>query len=157
MLRYNSPRIQNPGASGAMRKIFARSTIATAPPIVLADTQSLAQQNGTQQPGAHGGTRGGAAKGAPSACSRGAAPPLSIRQKPTVPNPKAVRSCMLALSNTNIVSAGVDPSLCSVCRVTAITRHPPENDRVPIWIALPTSDWNSRFMGTQSIELGNGD
>jgi feruloyl esterase len=72
--------------------------------------------------------------------------------KPLVANAKTVRSCeslaSVALPNTTIESAAVDPSDPGVCRVTAITTHPPAGDKIRIWVAIPTSNWNGRFMGT---------
>jgi feruloyl esterase len=55
---------------------------------------------------------------------------------------------MVALPNTTIESAAVDPKDPAVCRVTAVTTHPPAGDKVRIWVAIPTSNWNGRFMGT---------
>jgi hypothetical protein len=43
------------------------------------------------------------------------------------------------------VGAGAKPG---VCRVTAVTTHPPARDTVTIWVAIPTKDWNGRFLGT---------
>ena len=67
------------------------------------------------------------------------------------PNAKAVRSCeslaSVTLPNTTIESAAVDPNNPGVCRVTAITTHPPAGDKVRIWVAIPTSNWNGRFLG----------
>lgn len=67
---------------------------------------------------------------------------------PLIPNAQPVRSCEslteVALPNTTIESAAVDGS---ACRVTAITTHPPEGDRVTIWLAIPMSGWNGRFVG----------
>ena len=34
------------------------------------------------------------------------------------------------------------------CRVTVVATHPPANDRITIWVALPTGNWNGRFLGT---------
>jgi feruloyl esterase len=60
-----------------------------------------------------------------------------------------VRSCQslinVSLPNTTIESATVESS---ICRVTAVTTHPPTGDRVTIWIGLPMTGWNGRFMGT---------
>jgi hypothetical protein len=42
----------------------------------------------------------------------------------------------------------VDPATPAICRVTATTTHPPAGDKVTIWIAIPTSNWNGRFLGT---------
>ncbi len=54
---------------------------------------------------------------------------------------------MVALPNTTIESAAVDPNDASICRVTAITTHPPAGDKVKIWLAIPTANWNGRFVG----------
>jgi hypothetical protein len=66
-------------------------------------------------------------------------------------NAKPVRSCeslaMLTLPNTTIESAAVDPANPGVCRVTAITTHPPAGDKIKIWVGIPTSNWNGRFLG----------
>jgi feruloyl esterase len=55
---------------------------------------------------------------------------------------------MVTLPNTTIESAAVDPNNPGICRVTAITTHPPMGDKVKIWIGIPTSNWNGRFLGT---------
>ena len=52
----------------------------------------------------------------------------------------------LSLPNTTIESVAIDRSDGS-CRVTAIVTHPPANDRVKVWIALPMKNWNGRFQG----------
>jgi feruloyl esterase len=99
---------------------------------------------------------GGGAPGGPApAGGRGgpAAPPLmQARPKPLIANVRPERSCeslaSVALSNTTIESAMVDASTPDVCRVTAITTHPPVGDKVRIWVALPMSNWNGRFLGT---------
>jgi hypothetical protein len=44
-------------------------------------------------------------------------------------------------------SAAVDPANPGICRVTAITTHPPTGDKVRIWIGITTSNWNGRFLG----------
>jgi len=54
---------------------------------------------------------------------------------------------MIGLPNTTIESSAVDPKDPSICRVTAVTTHPPAGDKVKIWIAIPTSNWNGRFVG----------
>src|SRR5262247_676888 len=84
----------------------------------------------------HGqGQRGGpgAPQGAPpAAAGRGAPPALGAIPKPAIANAKTVRSCeslaMVALPNTTIESAAVDPANPAICRVTAITTHPPAGD-----------------------------
>jgi feruloyl esterase len=100
---------------------------------------------------------GGGAPGVPQA-GRGRAggppaPPLmQARPKPAVANAKPVRSCeslaSVALPNTTIESAALDPQNAEICRVVAVTTHPPLGDKVRIWVAIPTSNWNGRFMGT---------
>jgi hypothetical protein len=106
----------------------------------------------------HGqGQRG--ARGAPQATAGGAPAGGPGRGGPVQPPPRAliadakpVRSCeslaSLALPNTTIESAAVDPNNPGICRVTAVTTHPPAGDKVRIWVAIPTSNWNGRFMGT---------
>src|SRR5262245_54301420 len=96
------------------------------------------------------GARGGA-PGAPPAGGRGAAPQAPA-PKALIPNARPVRTCeslaTLALPNTTIESAAVDPNNPGICRVTAITTHPPAGDKVTIWVGIPLSNWNGRFMGT---------
>jgi feruloyl esterase len=81
------------------------------------------------------------------------APPALMQAppKPLVANAKPARSCEslanVALPNTTIESAQVDAENAGVCRVTAVVTHPPAGDRVRIWIAIPTSNWNGRFLG----------
>ena len=80
-----------------------------------------------------------------------AAPPLGATPKPAIPNVKPARSCeslaTVALANTTIESAAVDPANPGICRVTAITTHPPTGDKVRIWVGIPTANWNGRFVG----------
>lgn len=68
---------------------------------------------------------------------------------PLFPNAQPVRSCesltSISLPNTTIESAVVE---AGICQVTAFTTHPPEDDRVTIWIHLPVAGWNGRFQGT---------
>jgi feruloyl esterase len=52
------------------------------------------------------------------------------------------------LPNTTIESAALDLDNPGICRVTAVTTHPPAGDQTRIWIGIPTSDWNGRFLGT---------
>ena len=100
--------------------------------------------------GARGGTPGGnAAAAAPG--NRGNVPQAPA-PKALLPNAKPVRSCeslaAIALPNTTIESAALDSTNPNICRVTAVTTHPPVGDRVRIWVAIPILDWNGRFMGT---------
>jgi feruloyl esterase len=101
------------------------------------------------QPGGRAGAPG--APGAGRGAGRGPAGPTMTSPKPAIPNVKAVRSCeslaSVALPNTTIESAAVDPASPNVCRVTAVTTHPPVGDKVRIWVAIPTSNWNGRFLG----------
>jgi len=52
----------------------------------------------------------------------------------------------VVIPNTTIESVTVDEQGGAV-RVTAIVTHPPANDRVKVWIALPVKNWNGRFRG----------
>src|SRR5439155_7532986 len=67
------------------------------------------------------------------------------------PNATPVRTCeslpTLALPNTTIESAAVDPGNPGICRVTAVTTHPPAGDRIRIWVGIPVASWNGRFLG----------
>jgi hypothetical protein len=82
---------------------------------------------------------------------RGGTPPLGATPKPAIPNARPVRTCeslaMVALPNTTIESAAVDPRDPGICRVTAVTTHPPAGDKVRIWLAIPATNWNGRFVG----------
>src|SRR5262245_13541470 len=101
---------------------------------------------------ATGHAQGQRGRGGPPA---GGAPPLpplmQTPPKPLVANARPVRSCEslagVALPNTTIESAAVDSNDPAICRVTAITTHPPAGDKVRIWVAIPTSNWNGRFLG----------
>jgi feruloyl esterase len=103
------------------------------------------------------GQRGG--RGAPGAPGAPAGPAVAGRGAPQAPAPKALianakpmRTCeslaTVALPNTTIESAAVDPNNSTLCRITAFTTHPPAGDKVRIWLAIPLSNWNGRFMGT---------
>jgi len=52
----------------------------------------------------------------------------------------------VAIPNTTIDSVTVDAAENS-CRIVATVTHPPANDRVKVWIALPLKNWNGRFRG----------
>ncbi|MDH3442008.1 MAG: tannase/feruloyl esterase family alpha/beta hydrolase [Gammaproteobacteria bacterium] len=86
---------------------------------------------------------GAVAQGQPPAPGPQAVPPT-----PLIPNARPVRSCEslaeISLPDTTIESAVVEGN---VCRVTAFTTHPPSNDRVTIWVAIPLTGWNGRFLG----------
>src|ERR1043166_8582188 len=70
-------------------------------------------------------------------------PPLFANAVP-VCTPEDLRK--VSLPNTTIESVALDRTDGS-CRVTAIVTHPPANDRVTVWIALPMKNWNGRFQG----------
>jgi feruloyl esterase len=105
--------------------------------------------NGQDQPAGRG--RGAVPPGAPVAGPGRGGPPPGPPPRALIPNAKPVRTCeslaSLALPNTTIESAAVDPNNAALCRVTAITTHPPAGDKVRIWVAIPLSNWNGRFMG----------
>src|SRR5262245_62129726 len=90
--------------------------------------------------------------GQPQGGGRGGfGPPLGTTPKPAIASAKPVRTCeslaTVALTNTTIESAAVDPANPGICRVTAITTHPPAGDKIKIWIGIPTANWNGRFLG----------
>lgn len=58
------------------------------------------------------------------------------------------------IANTTIESAVMNPD--GSCLVTAVVTHPPANDRVKVWIALPTKGWNGRFYGTGGAVFAGG-
>jgi feruloyl esterase len=103
--------------------------------------------------GAHGQGQQGGRGGGPGVlvAGRGGGGPAMTSPKPVIPNAKPVKSCeslaTVALPNTTIESAAVDPANPGVCRVTAMTTHPPLGDKVRIWVAIPTTNWNGRFLG----------
>lgn len=99
----------------------------------------------------------GRAGAPPGAGGRAGGPPapqplLQGPAKPAIPNATPVRSCeslaSVALPNTTIESAAVDPGDANVCRITVLTTHPPASDKVRIWVAIPMAGWNGRFLGT---------
>jgi hypothetical protein len=51
------------------------------------------------------------------------------------------------LPNTTIESAIIDTNN-HMCLVTAIVTHPPAGDHVKVWVGLPLTNWNGRFLGT---------
>jgi feruloyl esterase len=62
-----------------------------------------------------------------------------------------VRSCesMRSVSIPDIkIDATTVDALDGSCRVTASVTHPPAEDRVRVFVALPQSSWNGRFRGT---------
>lgn len=125
--------------NGKIRPIFKRVLIAsllTAVALTPMPAQQGGPPQGAQPPG------------------RGAFPPpvpMGTTPKPAIPKATAVRSCeslaTIDLPNTTIESAMVDPKNPGICRITAVTTHPPTGDKVKIWIGIPTSNWNGRFIG----------
>src|SRR5271170_2669328 len=73
----------------------------------------------------------------------------STGPKPIFPDIKPVLSLeelkKITIPNTtiNTVTQNADGSL----RITATVTHPPENDKVQVFIGLPAK-WNGRFQGT---------
>jgi Tannase and feruloyl esterase len=98
------------------------------------------------------GGRGAPQGGPPAAIGRGGAAPAPTAPKPIIANAKPVRSCeslaTISFPNTTVESAAVDSNNPGICRVTAIITHPPTGDKVKIWVGIPTSNWNGRFLGT---------
>src|SRR6187200_857230 len=85
----------------------------------------------------------------PGTRAQAQAPLIQTPPRPLIANAKPVRSCdslaNVALPNTIIESAALDRD---ICRVVAVTTHPPAGDKVRIWIAIPMVNWNGRFLGT---------
>ncbi|QJW88090.1 tannase/feruloyl esterase family alpha/beta hydrolase [Spirosoma taeanense] len=52
----------------------------------------------------------------------------------------------ISLANGKVMAASVNQEE-GTCNVTAIVNHPPANDSVKVWIALPLKNWNGRFQG----------
>ncbi len=124
--------------NGKTRPIFNRMLIASVLAAVVL-TPMAAQQGGPPQ----GPPPGRGAFSPPV--------PMGTTPKPAIPNATAVRSCeslaTIDLPNTTIESAIVDPKNPGICKITAVTTHPPMGDKVKIWIGIPTSNWNGRFIG----------
>jgi feruloyl esterase len=81
--------------------------------------------------------------------------PPAVAPKALFPSANPVRSCesltTVTLPDTTVESAAIDPGderTPPSCRVTAIVTHPPANDRVKVFLALPIKGWNGRFQGT---------
>jgi len=80
---------------------------------------------------------------------RGAAGPAPAGPPALNPDVRPARACEslaeVSLPDTTIESAAADGD---VCMVTAVTTHPPAGDRVTIWVGIPLTGWNGRFLGT---------
>jgi hypothetical protein len=125
-----------------MHRVNRRPLLVFASIVALLATTGHAQ---APQPG-RGARAGGPPAGGP------AFPPLmQTAPKPLIANTTPVRSCEslagVALPNTTIESATVDAANSAICRVVATTTHPPSGDKVRIWIAIPNTNWNGRFLG----------
>ncbi len=119
----------------------------------------VATIRGQDQGGGPGRLQGGSTAGARGGMGFGALP-TPTPPKPLIPDAKPVRSCeslaTVSLPNTTIESAAVDPNNPGVCRISAYSTHPPTGDKVRIWVGIPTSNWNGRFMGTGGGGLSGG-
>lgn len=75
------------------------------------------------------------------------------------PGAAAVMSCealhSVSIQDTTIDSATVAESDGS-CRVTATVIHPPADNHISVFIALPIKGWNGRFMGTGGSGYAGG-
>ena len=81
------------------------------------------------------------------------APPMT-RLPSLVTKSAPARSCeslaQVTLPDTTIASAVLDPGTDArppSCRVEAVVTNPPAGDRIRIWIGLPMTEWNGRFLG----------
>ena len=85
--------------------------------------------DGQAPQGGRAGGRGVPPGGGPGAGGRG---PAMTTPKAAIPNVKPVRSCeslaSVVLPNTTIESAAIDPATSDVCRIVAVTTHPPAGD-----------------------------
>lgn len=59
----------------------------------------------------------------------------------------------VSLPNTTIDNVTVDKN---VCKVALTVTHPPANDRVKIWVALPMKNWNGRLIGQGGVGYTGG-
>lgn len=73
---------------------------------------------------------------APAAIYQGAKPTVTCEFLRTV-----------AIPDGRVDSATVD-AINGLCHVTATVTHPPSDNHITIWIDLPITNWNGRFMGT---------
>jgi len=88
---------------------------------------------------------------------------LRNEQEPTPPaiftQTARVMSCealhRISIPDTTIDSASVIASDGS-CRVAATVIHPPADNRIKVFIALPTKAWNGRFRGTGGSSYAGG-
>ena len=129
-----------------MKRMKGKSFLATVLMVFMA-TGTLGQG---QRGGA--GARGGGAPGAAAAVGgRGNVAPVP-GPKALIADAKPARSCeslaSVALPNTTIESATVDANNPGI---SAASRRSPRillrEDRVRIWVAIPISNWNGRFLG----------
>ncbi len=93
---------------------------------------------------------------APTVLSLAVAVPAATQWPPPLyDSAKPARTCeslaTLEMLDATVESAKLEtagPAGPPYCRVTAVATHPPANDRITIWVALPTENWNGRFLGT---------
>jgi pimeloyl-ACP methyl ester carboxylesterase len=82
------------------------------------------------------------------------------RPKGLFPGATPVMSCE-ALRHVSIVDTTIDSAALAAsdgsCRVTATVIHPPADNPIKVFIALPTKAWNGRFRGTGGGGYAGGD
>lgn len=59
----------------------------------------------------------------------------------------------VSLPNTTIDNITADGN---ICRVTLTVTHPPANDQVKVWVALPMKNWNGRLIGQGGMGYTGG-
>jgi hypothetical protein len=75
-----------------------------------------------------------------------APPPAAIFQS-VVPAVSCSALKKVPIADTTIDSWSIAPSDGS-CRITATVIHPPADNHIKVFVALPIKSWNGRFMGT---------
>src|SRR5262245_62072307 len=115
-----------------------RMTMSQAARTLLIASLTMLMQIGPVRAQAQRGGRGASQGQPPGAIGRSSAAPAQTPPKPLIANAKPVRSCetlaTISFPNTTIESAAVDSNNPGICRVTAITTHPPTGDKVKIWV-----------------------
>lgn len=89
----------------------------------------------------------------PPATGMAPAPPAIFPGAVPIMSCEALRS--VSIPDTKIDSTAVATADNS-CRVTATVIHPPANNPIKVFIALPTKGWNGRFMGTGGSGYAGG-
>jgi hypothetical protein len=120
-----------------------RMTMSQATRTLFIASLTMLMQIATVHAQAQRGGRGAPQGGPPAAIGRGGAAPAPTPPKPLIANAKPVRSCeslaTISFPNTTVESAAVDSNNPGICRVTAITTHPPTGDKVKITAVVPAS------------------